>query len=71
MQQWSLKRSSTGQQVEDKHNDGEDQQNVDPSTKRVAADESYDPEDEKDDRDCPKHFFVLLNDCRFIPPGSW
>jgi hypothetical protein len=59
-----LERSSTGHQVEDEHDDGEDQKNVNPSTEGVTADESYDPEDEKNNCDCPKHF-VLLDDCRF------
>jgi hypothetical protein len=59
-----LKRSSTGHQVEDEHDDGKDQKDVNPSTEGVAADESYDPEDEKNNGDCPKHFF-LLDDCRF------
>jgi hypothetical protein len=51
-----LERSSTGHQIEDEHDDGEDQQNVNPSAQCVTADESYDPEDEKDNGDCPKHF---------------
>jgi hypothetical protein len=40
---------------------------VNPSTEGVTADESYDPEDEKNNGDCPKHF-VLLDDCRFLFP---
>jgi hypothetical protein len=59
-----LERSSTGHQVEDEHDDGKDQEDVNPSAEGVTADESYDPEDEKNNRDCPKHF-VLLDDCRF------
>jgi hypothetical protein len=51
----TLDSSSTGEQVEDEHDDGENQQNVDPSAKRVAANEAYEPEDEEDDCDCPKH----------------
>jgi hypothetical protein len=47
--------SSTRHEVEDENNDGENQQDMDPSAKRVTADESYDPEDEKNDCDCPKH----------------
>jgi hypothetical protein len=50
-----LKRSSARQEVEDEHNDGEYQEDVYPSAQRVTADESYDPEDEKDNGDCPKH----------------
>jgi hypothetical protein len=41
-----LKRSSAGEQVEDEHNDGQDEEDVNPAAQRVAADESYDPEDE-------------------------
>jgi hypothetical protein len=48
-------RSSTRQQVEDEHDDGEDKKNVNPSAQRVTADESYDPEDEENNCDCPKH----------------
>jgi hypothetical protein len=58
-----LERSSTGHQVEDEHDDGKDQKDVNPSTEGVTADESYDPEDEKNNGDCPKHF-VLLEDFR-------
>jgi hypothetical protein len=29
---------------------------MNPSAEGVAADEAYDPEDEEDDCDCPKHF---------------
>jgi hypothetical protein len=64
-----LERSSTRHQIEDEHNDGEDQKDVNPAAERVAADESYDPEDEKDNRDCPKHF-VLLDECRLAAPAS-
>jgi hypothetical protein len=48
-------RSSTRHQVEDEHDDGKDEENVNPSAHRVTADESYDPEDEENDCDCPKH----------------
>jgi hypothetical protein len=51
-----LKRSSTGQKIEDEHNDGENEKDMNPSAHGVTADESYDPEDEKDNSDCPKHF---------------
>jgi hypothetical protein len=50
--------SSAGQEVEDEHNDCEDQKDVDPSTQCVAADESYDPEEEENNGDCPKHFAI-------------
>jgi hypothetical protein len=50
--------SSAGQEVEDEHNDGEDQKDVNPSTQRVAANESYDPEEEENNCDCPKHFAI-------------
>jgi hypothetical protein len=38
--------SSSGHQVEDEDDDGENQKDVNPSSQRVAADEPYDPEDE-------------------------
>jgi hypothetical protein len=61
-----LKRSSTGHQVEDEHDDGKDQKDVNPSTQGVAADESYYPKDEKNNGDCPKHSFVLRSDTGLI-----
>ena len=51
-----LKCSPAGHEIKDEHDDGEDEKNVNPSAHGVTADETYDPEDEKDDRDCPKHF---------------
>jgi hypothetical protein len=54
---FALDRSSTGQQVEDEHNDGENEKDMNPSAHGVTANESYDPEDEKNNRDCPKHFW--------------
>jgi hypothetical protein len=47
--------SSARHEVEDEHDNGEDQKNVNPAAHRVAADESYDPEDEENNCDCPKH----------------
>ena len=35
-----LKRSSTGEEIEDEHNDGEDQKDVDPAAEGVTANES-------------------------------
>jgi hypothetical protein len=49
--------SSTGQEIEDEHDDGKNQEDMNPSAKRVAADESYDPEEEENNCDCPKHFW--------------
>ena len=63
-----LQRSSTGQQIEDEHDDGKDQKDVNPSAEGVAAYKPNDPEDEKNNRDCPKHF-VLLDDFRFYFSG--
>jgi hypothetical protein len=51
-----LERSSTGHEVEDEHNDCENEKDMDPTAHGVTTDESYDPEDEKYDCDCPKHF---------------
>jgi hypothetical protein len=50
--------SSAGKKVEDEHDDGKNQKNVNPTTHRVAADESYDPEDEENNCDCPKHSWI-------------
>jgi hypothetical protein len=35
--------SSTGQEIEDEDNNGENQQDVNPAAEGVAADEAYDP----------------------------
>ena len=51
-----LESSSAGEEVEDEDDDGEDEKDVDPATQGVAADQSYDPKDEEDNSDCPKHF---------------
>jgi hypothetical protein len=38
-----LERSSTREEIEDEHNDREDQKDVNPAAKGIAADESHDP----------------------------
>ena len=50
-----LKRSSTGHKVKDENDDGKDQKDVNPAAERIAADKSYDPEDEENNGDSPKH----------------
>jgi hypothetical protein len=50
-----LKCSSAGQEVKDKNDDGKDQEDMNPTAQGVAADQSYDPENEEDNGDCPKH----------------
>jgi hypothetical protein len=60
-----LERSSSRHEVEDEHDDGKDQKDMYPPAKGVAADKSNEPEDEKNNGYCPKHF-VLLDDCRFL-----
>jgi hypothetical protein len=62
-----LERSSAGEEIEDEHDDGENQEDVNPASECVAADESNDPEDEENNRDSPKHF-VLLDDGRLYFP---
>jgi hypothetical protein len=57
-----LKRSSAREEVEDKDNDGENQENMDPAAHGVAADESYDPEEEEDNCDCPEHFLLVSSE---------
>src|SRR5260370_27868438 len=47
--------SSARHEIEDEHDDGENQKDMDPSSQRVAADESEDPENEENDGNCPKH----------------
>src|ERR1700735_617758 len=66
-----LKCSSTRQQVEDKNDNGENQQKVDPAAGRITADEAEKPKNYQDDSDRPKHD-ALLSDraARVEPPES-
>jgi hypothetical protein len=48
--------SPTGHEVEDEHDDGQNEKDMNPSSERIAADKTYDPEDEENNGDCPKHF---------------
>jgi hypothetical protein len=48
--------SSARHEIEDEHDDGKNQKDMNPSSQCVAADESYNPEDEENNCDCPKHF---------------
>jgi hypothetical protein len=48
--------SSARHEIEDEYDDGENQKDMNPASKCVAADETHDPEDEEDNRNCPKHF---------------
>jgi hypothetical protein len=56
-----LKGSSAGHEVEDENDNGKDQKDVYPAAERIAADQSYDPENEEDNRDSPKHWVDLLS----------
>jgi hypothetical protein len=47
--------ASARHEIEDEYDDGENQKDVNPASKRVTTNESHDPEDEKDNRNCPKH----------------
>ena len=40
---------------------------MNPAAEGVAADQSYDPENEEDNRDSPKHWVDLLN----LMSGAW
>jgi hypothetical protein len=48
--------SSARHEIEDEHDDGENQKDMNPSSQCVAADQSYNPEDEENNCNCPKHF---------------
>jgi hypothetical protein len=50
--------SSARHEIEDEHDDGENQKDMNPSSQCVAANESYNPEDEENNRNCPKHFLL-------------
>jgi hypothetical protein len=47
--------SSAGHEIEDEHDDGEYQKDMNPSSQCVTADESHNPEDEENNCNCPKH----------------
>jgi hypothetical protein len=51
--------SSAGHEIEDEYDDGQDEKDVYPAAQCVAADESYDPENEENNCNCPKHFALL------------
>jgi hypothetical protein len=53
-----LNHSSSTYEINDQDNDGDNQQNMQYTAERVAADQSKEPENEQDDDDCPQH---LLN----------
>ena len=50
-----LQCSPARQQIEDKNDDGENQQKVDPAAEGVTAHEAENPKNYKDDGDRPKH----------------
>jgi hypothetical protein len=50
-----LKGSSAGQEVKDENDDGENQKDMNPAAEGIAADQTYDPKDEEDNGDSPKH----------------
>ena len=52
-----LDSPSSREQVEDQHDDGEHQEDMDPRAYRVYAHYSEQPKDEQNDCDCPKHYF--------------
>jgi hypothetical protein len=60
--------SSARHEIEDEDDEGENQQDVNPASQRVAADESHDPEDEEDNRNCPKHFRSSYTIAGFASP---
>jgi hypothetical protein len=41
--------------IEDEHDHGQNQKDVDPSAQGVAADQADNPEEEEHDGDCPEH----------------
>jgi hypothetical protein len=50
-----LNGSSAGHEVEDQNDNGENQKDMNPAPEGIAADQTYDPEDEEDNGDSPKH----------------
>ncbi len=48
-------RTSAGEKIKNKDDNGENNQDVNPAAKRVAADKAQKPKNNKDDGDRPKH----------------
>jgi hypothetical protein len=48
-------------QIDDQDDDSDDEQDVDESTHRVGANESEQPQHEKDNEDSPEHIFLWLS----------
>ena len=55
----ALQRAAACDEVEDENDDGEDDEEMNPSAEGVAADQAQQPEDEENDGDGPKHCFFL------------
>jgi len=51
----SLQRSTALDQIDNQHYNGKDEQDVNEAAKRVGADQSKQPENEQDHKDCPEH----------------
>jgi hypothetical protein len=51
----TLNRSPAGHKVVNKNDDGKNQKDMNPAAEGIAADQSYDPENEEDNRNSPKH----------------
>jgi hypothetical protein len=48
-------RPSPGDQLDEKHNQCNDQQDVNEPTQRIAAHNAQQPQNQEDYKDCPKH----------------
>jgi hypothetical protein len=57
--------------LDDENDQCEHQQNVDESTQCVAADETEQPQDQEDYKDCPEHFLTLPKTLHILTTKTW
>src|SRR3989304_9681424 len=52
------------------HGDGHHQQEVDKATERIGTDESQEPQDDENQKECPEHLDLPLEIDRLTPPNG-
>jgi hypothetical protein len=57
MMERSLDPAPAGDEVNDQHDDGQDEQDVDEATQGVRADQAKEPQHQQNNEYCPQHNF--------------
>jgi hypothetical protein len=70
VQHASNNRPSARDQLQEKHDERNYKQNVDESTQRVGTDDSQQPQNQKDYKDCPKHALTSRGYVLYSAPVS-